>query len=92
MTPTSESNWRNKVTEKLCNFLLRHVATPIYRDWIDGSIRLGLRTAAEKTEGYHYINVHALSGAIDASLDGLGHTDVQSIDWLMEFLDDEASS
>lgn len=41
-------SWRDQVVCAICNWLLNHVASPDYRAMIGGSIRLGLKTAAER--------------------------------------------
>lgn len=33
---------RTKLAEKVCNFMLRHVAEPWYRTMVEGSIRVGM--------------------------------------------------
>lgn len=37
--------WRDNTACRLCNMILRHLATPYYRRMIEGSIRLGFATA-----------------------------------------------
>jgi hypothetical protein len=43
---------RDRLARWLCNLILRTIATPWYRDRIDGAIRYGLASAArDETEG-----------------------------------------
>jgi hypothetical protein len=40
-------HWRNRLAQRVCNSVLNHVATPDYRNIIDGAIRLGLGCKCE---------------------------------------------
>ena len=41
---------RDVVAHAIANFSLKYIATPRYRDLIDGAIRLGIQTAKEETK------------------------------------------
>lgn len=45
MTST-QTPWRDRLAARLCNLILTHIATDHYRRMIEGSIRLGMLTAA----------------------------------------------
>lgn len=55
--------WRDRLAGSIANFALRHIATEHYRDFIDGSIRLGIRSAVDQAEREqaHTWEGHALS-------------------------------
>jgi hypothetical protein len=40
-------SWRNRLAWRLCNLVLRRVATSDYRTAIGGAVRLGLEAAAK---------------------------------------------
>lgn len=41
---------RDDIACAIANFALNYIATPRYRDLIDGAIRLGIETAREETK------------------------------------------
>lgn len=41
---------RDSTAHAIANFALKYIATPRYRDLIDGAIRLGIKTAEEETK------------------------------------------
>lgn len=43
---TARGALRDRVAWAVCGWILRHVATKHYRDWIDGAIRYGMLAAA----------------------------------------------
>lgn len=51
-TPLSpdEVGTRNILARRLCNWVLDHIATPWYRDWIDGAIAYGLSSVARDVD------------------------------------------
>jgi hypothetical protein len=45
-------HWRNELARVLCNFILRHIATPRYGQFIQASIQYGMDSAArDEVEG-----------------------------------------
>lgn len=49
-TQSALLSWRNRLTHRVCNFMLNHVATIEYRAWIDVSIRRGLKDILKEAE------------------------------------------
>lgn len=43
-------SWRDRLAWMIIDLTLKHIATPHYRDMIAGSIRLGLATAAARSD------------------------------------------
>lgn len=47
---TKFNRLRDSTAHAIANFALKYIATPRYRDLIDGAIRLGIKTAEEETK------------------------------------------
>lgn len=43
-------SWRDRLAWMIIDLTLKHIATPHYRDMIAGSIRLGMATAAARSD------------------------------------------
>lgn len=54
-------NRRNWVAQKLCNAILNIVATKTYRNFIDGAIRLGMTSAAQKVQREDPADIRGIS-------------------------------